>query len=159
MLIREGFSRGNEPTLPVLEISANKKRSPSDLLPYLGEFAHLFAPLPKKFSELSLRVSIVAISDVECVTETIIKLDGPFKTLNDKREAQKLAEDQFIPLCRSWTYRDWEEVNWRKIKDLSFQNILDARTKEAEEAKNKKCISCPKFLQHFTMQHDEWLIK
>ena len=119
----------------------------------------MFAPLPKKFSELSLRITVVPISEVECVTETVIKSDGPFQSLNDKKEAQKLAESQFIPLCTSWTYRDWEEVNWRKIKDLSFQNILDARAKAAEEAQSRKCLTCPKFLQHFTMQHDEWLIK
>jgi antiviral helicase SKI2 len=159
MLIRDGFNRGNEPTLPVLEISTNKKRNPSDLLPYLGDFAHLFAGLPNTFAEMSLRVTIVPISEVECVTETQIKSEGAFKTLNNKKEAQKLAEEQFIPLCTSWTYRDWEEVNWRKIKDLTFQNILDARAKAADEAQNRKCLACPKFLQHFTMQHDEWLIK
>jgi antiviral helicase SKI2 len=159
MLIREGFNRGTEPTLPVLEISTNKKRNPSDLLPYLGDFAHWFAALPNEYSELSLRISIVPISDIECVTETVIKSDGPFKALNDKKETMKLANDQFIPLCASWGYRDWEEVNWRKIKDMALQNLLDARQKAAEGAQNRKCLTCPKFLQHFTMQHDEWLIK
>lgn len=159
MLIRDGFNRGMEPTLPVLEISTNRKRHPSDLLPYLGDFAHLFTALPNKFEQMSLRISIVPISEVECVTETVIKSEGPFKALNDKREAEKLANDQFIPLCSSWTYRDWEEVNWRKIKDMSLQNLLDARSKAAEEAQGRKCLTCPKFLQHFTMQHDEWLIR
>jgi antiviral helicase SKI2 len=159
MLLRDGFSKGAEPTLPVLEISTNKKRGPSDLLPYLEAFAHLFTPLPQSVKELSIRVTIVPISDVECVTETLIKSDGTFKALNNKNEAQKLAEDQFIPLCKSWTYRDWEEVNWRKIKDLSLQNLLDARAKETAEAQNRKCVTCSKFLQHFTMQHDEWLVK
>jgi len=160
MLIRDGFNKGVEPTLSVLEVSTNKKRGPSDLLPYLGQFAHLFAQLPQTFKTLSLRVTTVAISEVECVTETLIKSENTiFKTLGNKEEAQKLAEDQFIPLVKSWTYRDWEETNWRKIKDLSLQNILDAREKAAAEAQNRKCIDCPKFLQHFTMQHDEWLVK
>lgn len=159
MLLRDGFTKGVEPTLPVLEISTNKKRGPSDLLPYLEGFAHQFAPLPQTVKDLSLRVTVVPISDVECVTETIIKSDGTFKALSSKKEKQKLAEDVFIPLCKSWTYRDWEEVNWRKIRDLSLQNVLDARAKEAAEAQNRKCLTCPKFLQHFTMQNDEWLVK
>jgi antiviral helicase SKI2 len=159
MLLRDGFSKGVEPTLPVLEISTNKKRGPSDLLPYLEGFARQFAPLPQTVKDLSLRVTVVPISDVECVTDTLIKSDGTFKALNNKKEKQKLAEDKLIPLCKSWTYRDWEEVNWRKIKDLSLQNVLDARAKEAAEAQNRKCLTCPKFMQHFTMQHDEWLVK
>ena len=24
---------------------------------------------------------------------------------------------------------------------------------------NAKCLQCPKFLKHYSMQHDEWLIK
>jgi antiviral helicase SKI2 len=159
MLLRDGFSKGVEPTLSVLEISTNKKRGPSDLLPYLESFADMFAPLPQTTKDISLRSTVVPISDVECVTETVVKSDGTFKGLSNKKEKQKLAEDHLIPLCKSWTYRDWEEVNWRKIKDLSLQNILDARAKEAAEAQNRKCLTCPKFMQHFTMQHDEWLVK
>lgn len=159
MLVREGYSRGEAPTLSVLEVSSNKKKNMGDDLPYLGAFAHLFAALPQKYSELNLKVAIIPLSDIECVTETIIESDVTLKTLNNKKEAQKLAEEHFIPICKSWTFRDWDEVNWRKIKDLSFQNLLDARKKEAEEAQNKQCLTCPKFLQHYTMQHDEWVIR
>jgi antiviral helicase SKI2 len=159
MLIRDGYNRGEMPTLPVLEISTNKKKSMSDDLPYLGAFAQYFTALPKKLNELSLKVSIIPLSDIECVTETIIKSEGPFKALNNKKEAKQLAEEQFIPLCQSWTFRNWDEVNWRKVKDLTVQNLLDERKRVAEEAQDMKCLTCPKFLQHFTMQHDEWVIK
>lgn len=160
MLLRDGFTKGTEITLPVLEISTNKKRGPSDLLPYLEAFAHQFALLPQTVKDLSLRVTVVPIADVECLTETIIKSDGGiFKALGNKKERQKLAEDIFIPLCKSWTYKNWEEVDWRKIKDMSLQNLLDARAKEAAEAQNRISLTCPKFMQHFTMQHDEWLVK
>ncbi|KAF2425251.1 antiviral helicase [Tothia fuscella] len=159
MLLRDGFNGGHEPTLPILEISTNKKKTLSDLLPYLGDFAHLFTALPNNYADMSLRGTIIPISEVECVTETVIKIEGSFKVSNNKKETQKLANDQFIPLCTSWTFRDWEEVNWRKIKDLALQNLLDARAKAADEAQNRKCLTCPKFLQHFSMQHDEWLIR
>ncbi|KIW08108.1 uncharacterized protein PV09_01045 [Verruconis gallopava] len=158
MLVREGLSRGDNPTLPILEISSNKKKSMSDDLPYLGSFAHLFTPLPKTFKELTLKTSFIPLSDVECVTETVIKSEVTFKALN-KKDAKQLAEEQFIPLCQSWTFRNWDEVNWRKIKDLTVQNLLDERKKVAEDAQIKDCLKCSKFLQHYTMQHDEWVIR
>jgi antiviral helicase SKI2 len=159
MLARDGIPRGDNPTLPVLEIATHKKKSMSDDLPYLGAFAGSFTPLPKKFGELTLKTIFVPLSDIECVTETIVKSDAPFKAIGNKKEGRQLAEDQLLPLCQSWTFRDWDEVNWRKIKDLAVQNLLDERKKIGEEAQNKKCLTCPKFLQHFTMQHDEWVIR
>ena len=159
MLARDGIPRGDDPTLPVLEIATGKKKAMSDDLPYLGSFAHYFTPLPKSFKELTLRTVFVPLSDIECVTETLVKSDAPFKALSNKKEGKQLAEDQLLPLCQSWTFRDWDEVNWRKIKDLAVQNLLDERSKSAEEAQGYTCLGCPKFLQHFTMAHDEWVIR
>ena len=159
MLVRDGIPRGDDPSLPVLEIATNKKKSMSDDLPYLGAFAGSFVPLPKKFADLSLKTVFVPLSDIECVTETIVKSDAPLKALSNKKEGRQLASDQLLPLVQSWSFQDWDEVNWRKIKDLTVQNLLDERKKIAEEAQNKKCLTCPKFLQHFTMQHDEWVIR
>ncbi|KKY17275.1 putative rna helicase involved in mrna catabolism [Diplodia seriata] len=79
-----------------------------------------------------------------------------------KREpyALQLASDQFQPLCESWTYQDWDEVNLSKfIKDMTYRGLLDERNKQAQLAQARKCLTCPKFLQHFSMAHDEWLIK
>ena len=159
MLARDGIPRGDDPTLPVLEIASAKKKGMSDDLPYLGHFAQYFTPLPKIFKELTLRTVFVPLSDIECVTETLVKSDAPFKALSNKKEGKQLAEDQLLPLCQSWTFRDWDEVNWRKIKDLAMQNLLDERKKVGEEAQQFTCLTCPKFLQHFTMQHDEWVIR
>ncbi|KAF2843133.1 antiviral helicase [Patellaria atrata CBS 101060] len=159
ILLREGVSRGVDPVLHVLEISASEKRSPSDVLPYLPEFGHMFSPLPNKFSEMRLKESIVRLSDVECVTRTSIKCPQPQKISKDRQEALKVAEDQLIPLCKSWKYTDWDELDWRLIKELSFRNILDERSREADKAQSRECLRCPKFQQHFAMQHDEWLIK
>jgi antiviral helicase SKI2 len=160
MLIREPFKRGDEISMPIVEIATRAKKSPGDALPYLEEFAKFFEPLPKKFAELSLRIGVISLSDVECVTRTVVQVEQPLKTLNDKREAQKFAQEQLLPFCKSWNYRDWDEIQWKtKIKDMNFHNLVDERTKAAEMAQRSKCLSCPKFLQHFTMQHDEWLLK
>jgi antiviral helicase SKI2 len=160
MLVENGYQRGKEPTLPVLEISSRKKRNPSDALPYLGEFAKLFTRLPRSFADMSFKMSNVRLSDIECLTETVIKYDRSMNMLNNKSEAKKVAEEQLIPIFKSWQSRYWTEIDWFKIfKNVSVRNILDAREKAAEEAQDRACISCPKFLQHFAMQHDEWLIK
>jgi antiviral helicase SKI2 len=131
----------------------------SDDLPYLGQLAQHFASLPNKFAELSLRTTFVPLSDIECVTETIIKADAPLKAFTSKKESKQFATDQLLPLVQSWAFQDWDELNWRKIKDLTVQNLLDERKKIGDEAQDKKCLTCPKFLQHYTMQHDEWVIR
>ena len=160
MLLREGVNGGAEPTLPILEISSNKKRTDSDALPYLGDFAKYFTPLPNRLADMNLRVSNIRLSDVVCVTRTVIRIDQPLKALNDSNTAQKLVDDELIPLLKSWNYEDWDEINWAKLmKSISIRNILDARRKAADEVQESKCISCPKFIQHYVMQHDEWLIK
>ena len=99
-------------------------------------------------------------------------------------EALKLASDQLQPLCESWSFEDWDEINLSKfIKDMTYRGLLDERNKQAGLAQGRKCLKCPKFLQHvsqpqlfcpvlqwrltpsdrlflqFAMAHDEWLIK
>lgn len=162
MLIRDGFNRGADISVPVIEITngGTRKKLPGDLVPYLEAFAQLFAPLPKKFSEFSLRIAIVPIGEIECVTRTLLRVDQPLTLLNNRDEAEKLATNEILPLCQSWTFRDWEEVNWRdRIKDLEIRKLLDQREEAAKNAQVGKCLDCPKFLQHYAMQNDEWLIK
>lgn len=81
--------------------------------------------------------------------------------LSKDSEQQKLAQEELIPLCTSWTNPEWEELDWTKIKDLSFRNILDERRRAAEAAQNKVCIQCPKFTQHVgsLTSHARWDIE
>ncbi|KAK8194908.1 NUC185 domain-containing protein [Phyllosticta capitalensis] len=163
MLLRHGISKGHEPTVSVLEIGTNVKRQPSDLLPYLPEFSQFFAPLPQKASDMKLKPTTVPLSDVESVTIAHIKVNqpAPFSyLLKSDTDALALAREEFQPLCESWSFGDWEEINLNKfVKDLVSRQVLEERKKQAETAQDRKCLSCPKFLQHFAMQHDEWLIK
>ncbi|OCK83338.1 antiviral helicase [Lepidopterella palustris CBS 459.81] len=159
MLLHEGISKGVEPTVQVLEISTNSRRQPSDLLPYLPSFGPLFAPLPMKESDMILKTAFVPLSEIDCLTRILVDVPQPIQNLNNRTEAMKLARNQFMPLCKSWTFRDWDEHDWGRIKNLHFRDIADARKNEAETAQNRKCIDCPKFVDHFAMQHDEWVIK
>jgi antiviral helicase SKI2 len=159
MIYQEAFTRGNEPTLPVMIFSSNTKRSDGDVFPYLAEFVPHFAPLPKSPSDISWTIAIIPASAVECVTRTLISYDKSLKQLNDMRQARKLAEDEVLPLCKSWSFQDWDEFDWSKIRDMSIRTILDERSKQAEIISKSKCLSCPKFVHHFSQQHAEWLVK
>ncbi len=45
------------------------------------------------------------------------------------------------------------------MHELSVRELLVERKKFAAIFENAKCLSCPSFLKHYGMQHDEWLIK
>lgn len=85
MLLKEGLNKGAMPTLQVLEITSNKTRQYSDILPYLGDFSHYFAALPQNLNQLRLRTAFVPLSDIECVTKTLIKVPQSLKVLSDRK--------------------------------------------------------------------------
>jgi antiviral helicase SKI2 len=159
MLTREGTSRGNEPTVQVLEIAANPERKADDLLPYLSPFAKFYRPLPSKPKELILKRALIPLSDIECLTRTIIDIPEGVENLFKKKDALKLAQDQFLPLCQSWDYDDWDEYDYDRIKMLKFREIEMARRKLGQEATQRECLKCPNFLKHLAMEHDQWLVK
>jgi len=73
--MREGIGKGFSPTLQVLEFGhADASRRTSDLLPYLPEFRQMFTPLPSRKGLLRLHVASVPLSDVECITQTVLKV-------------------------------------------------------------------------------------
>ena len=86
VLLREGISRGPAPTLEVLSVQSKAPaRQSSDLLPYIQEFRPLFAPLPSNAGDMDLKVLKVPLSDVECITKTVVKVKGPSWYLKVKK--------------------------------------------------------------------------
>ncbi|KAH7077868.1 NUC185 domain-containing protein [Paraphoma chrysanthemicola] len=159
MLMQDGTSKGLEPSIKVLEIAQNQDRRADDLLPYLSPFAKFFRNLPKSPKDLILRTALVPLSDIECFTKTIIDIPESVQNLNRKKDTLKLAQDQFLPLCQSWNYEDWDEFDYGRIKSLKFRELMEARVKEGHNAVDKKSVECPNFLKHFEVEHDQWLIK
>ncbi|KAF2473140.1 antiviral helicase [Lindgomyces ingoldianus] len=159
MLLQEGTSKGNEPTVKILEICQNRQRKADDLLPYLAPFAMFFRHLPTNEKEWILKPALIPLNDIECFTRTIIDIPEHIQNLNKRKEALDLARDQFIPLCKSWDYNDWDEYDWGRIKTLAFRELDEARRREGEVATRRECLKCPDFLKHFAMEHDEWIIK
>ncbi|CAN9175200.1 unnamed protein product [Alternaria alternata] len=177
MLMQDGTSKGNEPTVKVLEVAQHQDRKPDDLLPYVGPFAKWFRKLPNNPKDLILKAAYVPLNDIECFTKTIIDVPesiqnlgrkvskgkwvryGLNPALTDMPDTLKLAQDQFLPLCGSWDYEDWDEYDYSKIKSLKFRELAEARMKEGQNAVSKECLKCPNFLKHFAQEHDQWLIK
>src|SRR5258708_6658355 len=76
VLVREGGG-GEGHVVQALELGAlHPKRTPGDLLPFLPQFRQLMASLPRDSADLDLRVKSIPLENVECVTNTVIKLDG-----------------------------------------------------------------------------------
>ncbi|KAH9877250.1 hypothetical protein IAQ61_002614 [Plenodomus lingam] len=159
MLLREGTSKGNEPSVMVLEIAQHQDRKADDLLPYLGSFAKFFRRLPNKPEDLILKSELVLLSDIECFTKSLIDVPASVQNLSRKKHSLKLAQAQFLPLCQSWGYEDWDEYDYSRIKSLKFRELEDLRKKVGQDAVSKDCLKCPDFLKHFAMEHDQWLIK
>ncbi|KAF2133431.1 antiviral helicase [Dothidotthia symphoricarpi CBS 119687] len=159
MLVQDSITKGNEALVKVLEIAQPQDRKADDLLPYLGLFVQLFRKLPTNPKDLLLKTSFVPLSDIECLTKTIIDIPESVQSLNKRKDLLKLAEDQFLPLCNSWNYSDWDEYDYSRIKSLKFRELADARKAEGEKAVDKKCFQCPNFLKHLAMEHDQWVIK
>ena len=68
--------------------------------------------------------------------------------------------EQLSKICSSWSNSAWDEIEWAtRLKDIKLREILDTRKANQMVIQNSGCLLCPKFLKHFAMCHDEWLIK
>lgn len=78
ILLEDGLRGGPNPHLKVLGIcDIEAKRSTRDLLPYLPSLRDLFSPLPDRAARVKTEIAQVLLDDVECVTQTVVKVRGP----------------------------------------------------------------------------------
>ncbi|PYH47598.1 SKI complex RNA helicase subunit SKI2 [Aspergillus saccharolyticus JOP 1030-1] len=160
VIVREGIGGGAAPTIQVLELGRiGSRRHPSDILPFLPRFRPFFQSLPIRAADMTLKTFKIPLTDLECITNTMIKLGGPIWYLNIKKEAMKFADKELSKFCASWTTPAWDEMDWAKIKELQVRDVLEQRQKQAAIAQSCRCLQCPDFLKHFEMQHDEWQVK
>ena len=180
ILLEEPRGGAVQPYFKVLEITdVDAKRSTRDLLPYLPSVRMLFSPLPNTKSRVRWNVTQVSLDDVECLTQTVVKVTGPQwyiriprgnsiltsvqvdlrPLLNNHTEQQKFVEDEFVSVYSSWISTAWDEQDWSRVNELSVRELLVQRKKFANIFQSATCLACPNFLKHYGMQHDEWLIK
>ncbi|KAI5287666.1 hypothetical protein KEM52_001476, partial [Ascosphaera acerosa] len=135
------------------------KRTPSDILPFLPEFRGWFAPLATRPEEMVLKLTKVALDDLECVVDHRMVTTRPPLACAGTR-GRKLAAIEFSPLCADWRDARWEEVDWSRVKELEVRELLAQRAEQAARLRaSTACLACPEFVKHYEMQHDEWQVQ
>lgn len=159
ILLREGASKGLVPTVELLSLgSKNRTRHPSDLLPYLAEFRPLFPNLPTEIAEMECKVVNIALNHIDSVTRTVVQI-GTNELLKGDQEAINFAAGIAAPICAAWDQPGWDELDWSTIKELQTREIFEYRKQEAIKIQTSRALDCPNLVKHFSMRHDEWLIK
>ncbi|KAI1325689.1 DSHCT domain-containing protein [Xylariaceae sp. FL0255] len=161
ILLSEGVSTkvsGGQPTVHVFEIKTMREtRDSSDILPFLSSFRPLFKSLPQQKRNIVAKTLHVPLSDVECLTETLV--EGVIPDFFQGNESKQEAKNKMLKICKTWDSNIWNEVSYAKIKSMNLQEIIQKRQQEAAIIEQTADMSCHKFLKHFAMCHDQWLIK
>lgn len=75
VLLPNGITRGPAPTVRLLSLGCrNQTRQPNDALPYIREYKRYFSPLTTHIEEMELRILPIPLSDVVCITKTVVKV-------------------------------------------------------------------------------------
>jgi antiviral helicase SKI2 len=158
LLVREGASTGLNPKLEVLSMGPKDlTRQPSDLLPYVPQYRLYFSDLVKTIGEMELKVYKIPLADIDCITKTMVRIEIDDLLLH--REGIYHMEEEVCKIFESWQAPHWNEMDWSRIRELSIRETLERRKKELLIIENARCGECPKFIRHYSMCHDEWLIK
>jgi antiviral helicase SKI2 len=147
ILLREGATSGAAPTVHVLEIKTRRDaRDSTDLLPYMPKFRKDFTKLPQLRKHVSTKTLHIPVSDLECVTKTIVK--GVVPELFGGGQPYQDALQQLTKLCSSWESDVWDELDWSRVKELQLRDTLDKRRQEYATCQQSTSISCPQFIKH-----------
>ncbi|KAI9860242.1 MAG: hypothetical protein M1824_003242 [Vezdaea acicularis] len=176
LLVREPTSKGANSSAHILELATTvEKRQTGDMLPYLPAFRSYFTELSETL-EARLRVVEVPLSEVECFTNTISKVqmslsqfrkDKGIETstinmlsmLRNDVDAVRELQEEASKFIRRWEAPEWDELDWNRVKELQLRETLEKRQKAVAVAQDATCLSCPEFPKHFATRHNEWLIQ
>ncbi|KAK9447631.1 NUC185 domain-containing protein [Limtongia smithiae] len=128
----------------------NQKES-ADIVPYDS----LIAGVLGKFKLNGVLVErTIPIADVECICRATasVNLSG----LQRKNKADIEALRHFLLSC---TGEASFEVDWSKFKNYQFIEVLNKRTALRQQLLQSQCLKCPNFIKHFTLIHEETLLK
>lgn len=127
----------------------------ADLMPFILHEAFNIPNISTK--EWQIRGTLVPVTAIECVTKTQVKFDISAAIRGETLTLQT-AKEELNSLTEDWNKPEWKELDWTKIKDLQFLEILEARKQHIRQAEDATCISCPNFLRHFAMRHEEYIL-
>ena len=102
---------------------------------------------------MKLKMVLVPFADIESLTGTICQEIDINGVQSKEPEALSKAKDQLVRAVSSWTSSTWQEIDFSRIKDMSIRQLLEARTKAAQEAQDgEECIICPELPKHVSRQ-------
>jgi antiviral helicase SKI2 len=161
MIIKSPSTTQNGQVVQVMKLTSFKTRSDGDSFPFLNDFSNYLPRLPRTFSEIGWDILNISPASLECVTRTEIHYTNELRDLygRNKKVLRQLAEDEVLPIFKSWTKKDWNEFNWGKVTTLDIKTMFEERNMQAGKIASSQCLSCPNFVLHFSQQHAEWLIK
>ncbi|KAI1164828.1 DSHCT domain-containing protein [Nemania serpens] len=161
ILLNEGVSTkvlGGQPTVHVFEIKTGREiRDSSDILPFIKDFRPLLKSLPQQKRNIVAKTLHVPLGDVEYLTTTLV--EGIIPDFFQGGDSRVKAKEKMLKICKNWESDIWDEVSFAKIKSLNLQEIIQKRQQEVTDIAKTASMQCPKFLKHFAMCHDQWLIK
>jgi antiviral helicase SKI2 len=150
ILLRDGAVAGTPPTVHVLEIKPQRdQRDSTDLLPYLPKFRTTFTKLPQTKKHIAWKTLQVPVSNIECLTGTVLK--GVIPEIFKGGEGFVKAKEELFRICKSWELDDWNEMDVSKINDLQLRDLVTARFDQAAIAQKAKALACPHFLKHVSL--------
>ena len=171
VITREGVSRGLTPYVETLSLGAmNPTRHNSDILPYLPSYRPFFDKLPTEVAAMELKIIKVPLQDIECVTDTVVKVRGPMWHLKIKKgtkssdrnhtlrllsgdvEVVKFTETEMLKFMASWLEPQWNELDWSRIKEITTRDLLERRADAARRAQQGACFDCSDFVKHVSKQ-------
>jgi len=108
----------------------------------------------KSLDDISLKREPISISDIELVTDRMIKvglrtthlicqMDGTRRT---NPTANEDVRNEMLDL-----YKDLgslNEIDWSKVRDMSFNEDKTNKRVAAEKIATSHCLECPDFLEH-----------
>ncbi|KAF2863754.1 antiviral helicase [Piedraia hortae CBS 480.64] len=163
ILLREGATRGSpeNASVQILEIRHKEsRRDDTDTLPYIPFLRHHFQPLPQSMEEVKFKLSSVRVSEIEVLTCTSIPIDVQGVHLTNSDARTEAVSKWLACGASSWVWSGWDGLDYRRyLKNLSIRQMLDEQAQAAETIGERRCINCPRFVKHYAMEHDVWLIR
>jgi antiviral helicase SKI2 len=151
VLTAVGIHAGPQPVLKVLLLKPadelNRKQH-SDLLPFV---LHKEFKIPTLNTQgWQIRGTHIPITAIECVTKTQVKFDINACIAGDTVTLQQ-AKEELNHYATDWNLPEWLEMDWTKVKDLGFLEVVERRREQLAIAANSIAPQCPEFHKHVSI--------
>ncbi|PWW75541.1 antiviral helicase [Tuber magnatum] len=156
-LATEGASGGAQAVVQVLALtSKDAVKSPVDKLPFPVACSIGFPAPPDE--GWKLRLETIHIHNLEYLGSMVTRLDIT-RAHQGIREDVRAIEDELKALHGKWTYPEWTEVDWSRVKDLTTLECFEYRKTKEREIRRYRCLGCDNFAAHFHSGYKKYLLE